>query len=67
MTTKPEDEDVMQPGHDHDHPCVMTAKVQEAIGRALKSHYDDLVSAPVPDRFLVLLAELEAKEKRHDG
>jgi hypothetical protein len=41
-------------------------KIQEALGRALKAHYDDLVSAPIPDRFLVLLAELEAKERSYD-
>jgi Anti-sigma factor NepR len=40
-------------------------KIQEALGRALKAHYDDLVSAPIPDRLLVLLAELEAKEQGH--
>jgi hypothetical protein len=44
----------------------LDAKIQEALGRALKAHYDDLVSAPIPDRFLVLLAELEAKERRDD-
>jgi Anti-sigma factor NepR len=42
-------------------------KIQEALGRALKAHYDDLVSAPIPDRLLVLLAELEAKEQGHGG
>ena len=40
-------------------------RIQGAIGRALQSHYDDLVRSPVPDRFLVLLAELEAKEQNH--
>ncbi len=35
-----------------------------AIGQALQAHYDDLVAAPMPDRFLVLLAELEAREKQ---
>ncbi len=44
----------------------MDPKIQEILGRALKAHYDDLVGAPIPDRFLVLLAELEAKEAR-DG
>ncbi len=42
---------------------VLDQKIQDAIGRSLKAHYDDLVSAPVPDRLLALLAELEAKEK----
>lgn len=40
-------------------------KIQDAIGRSLRAHYDDLVSAPVPDRLLALLAELEAKEGGH--
>jgi len=42
-------------------------KIQEALGRALKAHYEDLVNAPIPDRFRVLLAELEAKERAHGG
>ena len=37
--------------------------VAATIGQALQAHYDDLVAAPMPDRFLALLAELEAKEK----
>lgn len=40
----------------------LNPKVQESIGRSLKAHYDDLISAPIPDKFLVLLAQLEAKE-----
>jgi Anti-sigma factor NepR len=42
-------------------------KIQAAIGRAVKAHYDDLVNAPIPDRLLALLAELEAKEQGHGG
>ncbi len=73
MTTTPEDDDAMPPVSNSTGqnsgapPGEINAKVQDAIGRALKAHYDDLVGAPVPDRFLVLLAELEAKEKRDDG
>ncbi len=37
--------------------------IAATIGQALQAHYDDLVAAPMPDRFLALLAELEAKEK----
>lgn len=48
-------------------PAELDPKIQEALGRALKAHYDDLVSAPIPDRLLVLLAELEAKEQGHGG
>ncbi len=40
------------------------AKVQETIGRSLKAHYNDLVHAPIPDKFLELLARLELKEQR---
>ena len=29
----------------------LDSRSQEAIGRALKAHYDDLVRAPVPSKF----------------
>lgn len=45
----------------------LDAKIQEALGRSLRAHYDDIVRAPIPDKFLVLLAELEAKESRDGG
>ncbi|MCA0317492.1 MAG: hypothetical protein LCH88_05410 [Proteobacteria bacterium] len=45
---------------------VLDSRIQDAIGKSLKAHYDDLISAPIPDRLLVLLAELEAKERRDD-
>lgn len=48
-------------------PPELDPRIQGAIGRALQSHYDELVREPIPDRFLVLLAELEAKEQRHGG
>jgi hypothetical protein len=37
--------------------------MQAAIGRSLKAHYDDLIHAPVPDKFIELLAKLEMKEQ----
>jgi hypothetical protein len=46
---------------------VLDPKVQESIGRSLKAHYDDIVNAPVPDKFLMLLAQLEATEQRAAG
>ena len=46
---------------------ILDPKVQESIGRSLKAHYDDIVNAPVPDKFLVLLAQLEATEHRAVG
>ena len=39
-------------------------RVQDLIGRSLKAHFDDIIAAPMPDKFLLLLAELEAKEKK---
>lgn len=59
------------PGHasQHEHAAdspELDAKVQGLLGRALQIHYDDLVKAPIPDRFLVLLAQLEAKEQRDE-
>ena len=34
-------------------------KAVEAIGRALEQHYAGLVQAPLPDKFMELLARLE--------
>jgi Anti-sigma factor NepR len=34
-------------------------KALEAIGRALEAHYADLVQAPLPEKFVELLARLE--------
>lgn len=38
-------------------------RIQDMIGRSLQAHYEDILKAPLPDNILVLLAELEAKEK----
>jgi hypothetical protein len=38
-------------------------KAMEAIGQALKVHYDDLVKAPLPDRFHELIASLDAADE----
>jgi hypothetical protein len=35
----------------------------EAIGRSLKAHYEDLVRAPVPGKFLEMLDRLESTEQ----
>ncbi len=55
-----------EPGGDMEHEpeMVLDPRVQESIGRSLKAHYDDLINAPIPDKFLVLLAQLEAQERR---
>jgi hypothetical protein len=43
------------------------AKLREAIGGALKAHYDDLVRAPIPQRFRELLTQLDAEEGATSG
>jgi hypothetical protein len=43
---------------------LLDPKIQDSIGRSLKAHYDDIVNSPVPDKFLVLLAQLEDQEQR---
>lgn len=42
---------------------VLDPRIDMLIGRSLTAHYSDIVSAPLPDAILVLLAQLEAKEK----
>ncbi|WP_424360682.1 NepR family anti-sigma factor [Methylocystis parvus] len=37
--------------------------IQEQLGRVLRSFCDDLVHQPIPDKFVVLLAQLEAKQR----
>ncbi len=53
-------------------PCKATEPafgngVRDAIGLSLQAHFDDIANTPVPDKFLVLLAELEAKEARSES
>ena len=43
--------------------AALDQKVLDTIGRALKAHYDDLVHAPLPQKFLDLLAQLEQQEE----
>ena len=49
-----------------DEPALDPA-VQDAIGKALKAHFQDLMQAALPDRLLVLLAELRAKELKEQA
>ena len=43
------------------------SELQAHIGRHLKASYDDILSQNVPDRFLDLLSQLEAKESDETG
>ena len=40
-------------------PAAPDPKAVEAIGRALEAHYASLIHAPLPDKFVELLARLE--------
>ena len=48
-----------KPGPAPDLPAEAGTEAVQAIGRALEAHYADLVRAPLPDKFLQLLARLE--------
>jgi len=39
--------------------------INDTIGRRLQAHYRALADEPLPSRFMVLLAELEAKEQKN--
>lgn len=66
MTSRPTQSQAVDT-HNNDDLPQLDPKVQGAIGQALQAHYDEITNAPMPDRFLALLAELEAKEQRHGG
>jgi hypothetical protein len=42
---------------------VLEPHIQEQLGRVLRSFCDDLIHQPIPDKFVVLLARLEAKQR----
>jgi hypothetical protein len=46
--------------------AVHDPKAVEAIGRALKAHYTDLVHAPLPEKFVELLARFEVADQVPD-
>jgi hypothetical protein len=41
----------------------LNPRIQEELGKALRTFSQDIVNQPIPDRFLALLAQLEAKER----
>jgi hypothetical protein len=42
-------------------------EVVKVLGDALQSYYRSLADEPLPDRFKVMLAELEAEERRREN
>ena len=50
----------------HSNPVDVPAldpKVQEELGRVFRTFCDDLIHQPIPDKLVVLLARLEAKQR----
>lgn len=44
-------------------PAFLEPHIQEQLGRVLRSFCNDLIHQPIPDKFVVLLAQLEAKQR----
>lgn len=42
-------------------------EIEQAIGHRLKAMFDHVVSEPVPDRFVELLARLELQKGKPEG
>jgi len=42
----------------------VSASVAEAVGQALRAHFQAIAEMPLPDRLLVLLAEFETSEHK---
>ena len=40
----------------------LDTKLQAQIGQKLKSMYDEVANAPIPDKFLELLSKLDGRE-----
>ena len=49
---------------DEDAGAEVSPLVVEAVGKALHAHFQAIAEMPLPDRLLVLLAELEARERK---
>jgi Anti-sigma factor NepR len=61
---RPPTMDSQRPTHDRKPPRGMLDRsLQAQLGRQLRSIYSDIASEPVPERFVKLLEELEAREK----
>ena len=49
---------------DDDDAAEVSPLVVDAVGKALQAHFQAIAEMPLPDRLLVLLAELEARERK---
>lgn len=50
-------------GFARDHVAALDPIIQDQLGKVFRSFCDDLVQQPMPDKLLVLLARLEAKQR----
>ena len=48
-------------------PTPLPAELQGQIGQRLREAYNELVSEPVPDRFVELLQKLKSREDNGQG
>jgi hypothetical protein len=46
-----------------DGETTLDPRIQDALGKALRNLSEDIVKEPIPDKFLALLAQLEARER----
>jgi Anti-sigma factor NepR len=44
-------------------PAASKPQISDIIGRRLRTYYDEVAAQPVPERFLDLLEQLEAKSR----
>jgi len=42
---------------------MLDPNIQAQLGRVFRAYCDDLIHQPIPDKFTVLLAKLEAKQR----
>lgn len=57
--TQDQDKDIAQ----EQDGVMLDPKVQAQLGRVFRAYCDDLIHQPIPDKFSVLLAQLEAKQR----
>ena len=55
---------IQQPLREPTGPGMLDRSLQAKLGSQLRAIYSDVASEPVPERFISLLEELEAREKR---
>ena len=55
---------IQQPLREPTGPGMLDRSLQAKLGSQLRAIYSDVASEPVPERFIRLLEELEAREKR---